>query len=176
VKADPEALAGWTAASHELALSKSFPGGDGGDFFELTTTRNRGRLQASDAAASDVTAVEYDVCIKPLMGWGGSRFERQYSTAGWLAALPIFEPGYQIIMSHGLASGSIVVDGKTVEFKDAAAYAGTKTNADVSLGVHSISLEWTPIGPHRLDPLTLNPFGVLASPYTSILRGARGEG
>lgn len=141
MKADPEALVGWTAASHELALSKSFPGGDGGEFFELTATRNRGRLQASDAAASDVTAVEYDFDIKPLMGWGGSRFERQYSTAGWLAALPIFEPGYQIIMSHGLASGSIVVDGKTVEFTNAPAYAGNETNGEVSLGMRSAGLD-----------------------------------
>jgi len=46
----------------------------------------------------------------------------QQSTAGWLSFLPIFEPGWQILMAHGLATGWIEWNGKT-QFTNAPAYS-----------------------------------------------------
>jgi len=61
--------------------------------------------------------------VTPKFGWGGGADAKQYSTAGWLAALPIFEPHYQILMAHGEASGAVEWRGRTFEFRDAPCYA-----------------------------------------------------
>jgi len=61
--------------------------------------------------------------VRPLMGWGGGASARQFSTAGWLAALPVFEPHYQVLMAHGLASGFVEWQGSRFDFVDAPAYA-----------------------------------------------------
>ena len=53
--------------------------------------------------------VEYDFDIFPQIGWGGGPDARQYSTAGWLAAFPVFEPHYQVLISKGKAMGSLSV-------------------------------------------------------------------
>ncbi|MGQ9838109.1 MAG: tocopherol cyclase family protein [Cyanobacteriota bacterium] len=45
------------------------------------------------------------------------------ATMGIGSYLPIFEPGWQILMSHGLATGWIEWGGKRYEFRDAPAYA-----------------------------------------------------
>lgn len=47
---------------------------------------------------------------------------RQYSTAGWLASFPVFEPHWQITMAHARASGSVSWNGTTYEFEDAPFY------------------------------------------------------
>jgi len=47
---------------------------------------------------------------------------RQYSTAGWLASFPVFEPHWQITMAHARASGSVNWNGTTYEFEDAPFY------------------------------------------------------
>lgn len=47
---------------------------------------------------------------------------RQFSTAGWLASFPVFEPHWQITMAHARASGSINWNGTTYEFEDAPFY------------------------------------------------------
>ncbi len=54
----------------------------------------------------------------PIYGWG-----RQQSTGGWLSALPIFEPGWQVLMAHGLATGWVEWQGDRYEFTDAPAYS-----------------------------------------------------
>ncbi|MGF1481246.1 MAG: tocopherol cyclase family protein [Cyanophyceae cyanobacterium] len=59
--------------------------------------------------------------IKPIYGWGNPQSPQQ-STAGWLSYLPIFEPGWQILMAHGLATGWIDWNGKRHKFTDAPAY------------------------------------------------------
>jgi tocopherol cyclase len=45
--------------------------------------------------------------VTPVSGWGN--FAQlpgtARATAGWLSYLPIFEPGWQVLMSHGLAKG-----------------------------------------------------------------------
>jgi len=56
------------------------------------------------------------------VGWGGRLGDKQYSTAGWLAAFPVFEPMYQVVMAHGLASGWVEWRGERREFRDAPCY------------------------------------------------------
>jgi len=52
--------------------------------------------------------VEFDLRLQPEIGWGGDLMTaRQYSTGGWLAAFPVFEPHYQVLISRGVASGTI---------------------------------------------------------------------
>jgi tocopherol cyclase len=58
----------------------------------------------------------------PVYGWGNANGFQQ-STAGWLSALPIFEPGWQILMAHGLATGWIEWQGERYEFTNAPAYS-----------------------------------------------------
>ncbi|AKG21904.1 tocopherol cyclase family protein [Calothrix sp. 336/3] len=60
--------------------------------------------------------------IQPIYGWG-NKGSWQQSTAGWLSSLQIFEPGWQILMAHGVASGWIDWNGKLYEFEYAPAYA-----------------------------------------------------
>lgn len=59
--------------------------------------------------------------IKPIYGWGDPQ-KPQQSTAGWLSFLPIFEPGWQILMAHGLATGWIEWNSQRYEFSNAPAY------------------------------------------------------
>ncbi len=59
--------------------------------------------------------------IKPIYGWGNPKLPQQ-STAGWFSYLQIFEPGWQILMAHGLASGWIDWNGQRYEFTNAPAY------------------------------------------------------
>lgn len=60
--------------------------------------------------------------IEPIYGWGNSQ-QLQQSTAGWLSFLPIFEPGWQVTMAHGLATGWVEWQGKQYSFTDAPAYS-----------------------------------------------------
>ncbi len=60
--------------------------------------------------------------IKPIDGWG-HRFYPQQATAGWLSFLPIFDPGWQVLMAHGLATGYIDWNGKKYKFNDVPAYS-----------------------------------------------------
>lgn len=59
--------------------------------------------------------------IKPIYGWGNPHSPQQ-STAGLLSFLPIFEPGWQILMAHGLATGWIEWNHQRYDFTDAPAY------------------------------------------------------
>jgi tocopherol cyclase len=107
------------ADSNELYIRNLFRGGDS---FELTKDKAFGR--ASDADC--IVSFAFD--LKPIVGWGGGAKSRQYSTAGWLAAFPFFEPHYQVLISKGFASGSVLVqnrdDGEVAEhkFTDASLY------------------------------------------------------
>lgn len=60
--------------------------------------------------------------IEPVYGWGDQNAAQQ-STAGLLSFLQIFEPGWQILMAHGLATGWIEWNGYTYEFTNAPAYS-----------------------------------------------------
>jgi tocopherol cyclase len=58
----------------------------------------------------------------PVYGWGQPQ-QLQQATAGALSYLPIFEPGWQILMAHGLATGWIEWQGERYEFTNAPAYS-----------------------------------------------------
>ncbi len=64
----------------------------------------------------------WDYTIKPIYGWGNSDRPQQ-ATAGWLSYLSAFDPGWQVLMAHGLATGWIDWNGEKYEFTDAPAYS-----------------------------------------------------
>lgn len=51
-----------------------------------------------------VKTARWEYSTRPVYGWGdvGST---QKSTAGWLAAFPVFEPHWQVCMAGGLSTG-----------------------------------------------------------------------
>lgn len=63
--------------------------------------RHQGRL----LLPSGKVQAQWHYQVIPVEGWGGAR---QKATAGWLSYLPLFEPGWQVLMAHGLASGWIL--------------------------------------------------------------------
>jgi tocopherol cyclase len=85
--------------------------------YQATAILNQGRLR--DPGTGRSAAWHYQ--IKSLYGWGSSD-KPQQSTAGWLSQFQIFEPGWQILMAHGLATGWIDWNGDRYEFTDAPAY------------------------------------------------------
>lgn len=85
--------------------------------YQATATLNQGCIR--DRGTNKYCRWEYE--IKPVYGWG-DRGSIQQSTAGWLSFSQIFEPGWQILMAHGLASGYIDWNGKRYEFSNAPAY------------------------------------------------------
>jgi tocopherol cyclase len=85
--------------------------------YQATATQHQGVLQDPSGAIA-----RWDYQIQPLYGWG-SPHARQQSTAGWLSSLQIFEPGWQILMAHGLATGWIDWNGQRTTFHQAPAYA-----------------------------------------------------
>ena len=108
--------------AHNLEIRNYFPSTQ--DYFRLTENRVSGRTSTGQGPIM----ADFDIDLFPKVGWGGSGDSRQYSTAGWLAAFPIFEPHYQVLISKGTAMGSMTVtssaDGKKVEydFTDATIY------------------------------------------------------
>lgn len=85
--------------------------------YQATANLNQGVIQ--DPASGRYCRWQYE--IQPLLGWG-NRGNIQQSTASWLSFLQIFEPGWQILMAHGLASGWIDWNGKVYEFTKVPAY------------------------------------------------------
>jgi tocopherol cyclase len=85
--------------------------------YQATATLNQGKLLDPGSGR----AVSWCYEIQPIYGWGDSR-KPQQSTAGWLSQFQIFEPGWQILMAHGLATGWIEWNGKRYEFTNAPAY------------------------------------------------------
>jgi tocopherol cyclase len=51
-----------------------------------------------------VKAARWEYSTQPTYGWGNVG-SKQKSTAGWLAALPVFESHWQICMASGLSTG-----------------------------------------------------------------------
>lgn len=85
--------------------------------YQATATLNQGRIH--DPATGNYCQWLYK--IQPIYYWGNQNSWQQ-STAGWLSSWQIFEPGWQILMAHGLASGWIDWNGKTYHFINAPAY------------------------------------------------------
>eukprot|EP00172_Hildenbrandia_rubra_P000684 Plantae.Rhodophyta-Hildenbrandia_rubra.ctg13751.p1 GENE.Plantae.Rhodophyta-Hildenbrandia_rubra.ctg13751~~Plantae.Rhodophyta-Hildenbrandia_rubra.ctg13751.p1 ORF type:complete len:422 (-),score=63.91 Plantae.Rhodophyta-Hildenbrandia_rubra.ctg13751:618-1883(-) len=65
---------------------------------------------------------EWNISFQALDGWG-SRGEKQKCTGTWIGYLPVFEPGWQVLLGHGKGWGYVEWKGKRWEFKDAAVYA-----------------------------------------------------
>lgn len=89
--------------------------------YQGTATQHQGKL-TDPSRLSGSPAVSWDYHIQPIYGWGNPD-RAQQSTAGWLSQFQIFEPGWQILMAHGLASGWIDWQGRRYEFQNAPAYA-----------------------------------------------------
>lgn len=51
-----------------------------------------------------VKTARWEYSTRPVYGWGDVK-SKQKSTAGWLAAFPVFEPHWQICMAGGLSTG-----------------------------------------------------------------------
>lgn len=86
--------------------------------YKVTSKLNQGCIY--DPRNKQYCRWEYQV--QPLYGWGNPRLAQQ-ATAGWLSYLPVYDPGWQILMAHGLATGWIEWQGKKYEFIDAPAYS-----------------------------------------------------
>jgi tocopherol cyclase len=95
--------------------------------YQATATWHQGSI--SDVGNGSSCRWQY--AITPVYGWGNLD-KPQQSTAGWLSSLQIFEPGWQILMAHGLATGWIEWNSDTCyrtglrqryEFTNAPAYS-----------------------------------------------------
>lgn len=69
-----------------------------------------------------VKTARWEYSTRPIFGWGNVD-SKQKSTAGWLAAFPVFEPHWQICMGGGLSTGWIEWDGEKYEFENAPSYS-----------------------------------------------------
>ncbi|KAK9835048.1 hypothetical protein WJX81_007145 [Elliptochloris bilobata] len=95
--------------------------------YQASLTWHQGALVADEAGAagnlpSTVLGARWAFSVRPVSGWGAAH-ERQRATAGWLAALPVFEPHWQIVMAQGRATGWIEWGGQRYDFEDAPSYA-----------------------------------------------------
>ncbi len=96
--------------------------------FEATPTWHQGRLVPQERGAagfldSTTSSAAWAFGITPQTGWGDAPPAAQRATAGWLAALPVFEPHWQVCMARGTATGWFEWGGTRHEFTDAPAYA-----------------------------------------------------
>lgn len=85
--------------------------------YRLTATHHQGILSEPGRHSA-----RWCYSIQPVYGWG-NRDRPQQSTAGWLSQFQIFEPGWQILMAHGLATGWVEWNGTRYCFSQAPAYA-----------------------------------------------------
>lgn len=86
--------------------------------YQVTATWHQGKLWAPGLGQW----VRWAYAVQPVDGWG-DRGAPQRSTAGWLSHFQIFEPGWQILMAHGLATGWIEWQGDRYEFTQVPTYA-----------------------------------------------------
>lgn len=86
--------------------------------YQVTATLNQGIIH--DPATNKYCRWQYHT--KPIYGWGNPGCP-QKSTGGLLSYFPIFEPGWQVLMAHGLAKGWIDWNGKYYQFRNIPAYS-----------------------------------------------------
>ncbi|KAG9456117.1 hypothetical protein H6P81_000625 [Aristolochia fimbriata] len=92
--------------------------------FQVSPIWHQGSIR-DDGRSTYVQTVEtasWEYSTRPFYGWGdvGSK---QKSTASWPAALPVFEPHWQICMAGGLSTGWIEWGGERFEFQNAPSYS-----------------------------------------------------
>lgn len=92
--------------------------------FQVTPTWHQGSLRDNGRTSyvETVPTAKWEYSTRPTYGWGDKGGE-QKATAGWLAALPVFEPHWQICMAGGLSTGWIEWGGERYEFEDAPSYS-----------------------------------------------------
>ncbi|KAE8056602.1 hypothetical protein FH972_013357 [Carpinus fangiana] len=92
--------------------------------FQVSPLWNQGFIR-DDGRSNYVDTVKtarWEYSTHPTYGWGNVG-SKQKSTAGWLAAFPVFEPHWQICMASGLSTGWIEWDGERFEFQNAPSYS-----------------------------------------------------
>jgi tocopherol cyclase len=93
--------------------------------FQLSATASTGCLRNGilEDSRADAGAIEWNVGMIPVLGWG-TRGGQGRCTATWLSHLPVFEPGYQVLMAHGIAAAgsSVLYDGECWDLSGAALY------------------------------------------------------
>ncbi|ESA32374.1 tocopherol cyclase [Leptolyngbya sp. Heron Island J] len=91
--------------------------------YRVTATSHEGQFWNPALART----VRWHYSLEPVYSWGAP--QQPQSTAGWLSQFQIFEPGWQILMAHGLATGWfewVDAAGQVVDrfdFEQAPAYA-----------------------------------------------------
>eukprot|EP00884_Botryococcus_braunii_P021088 jgi/Botrbrau1/7663/Bobra.0159s0105.1 len=95
--------------------------------FQASGTWHQGSITAQGEGAggylpSTVGSARWAFSVSPLLGWGPEG-SKQRSTAGWLAALPVFEPHWQVMMAKGRATGWLEWGEQRLDFQDAPIYA-----------------------------------------------------
>ncbi|WP_019499269.1 tocopherol cyclase family protein [Pseudanabaena sp. PCC 6802] len=94
--------------------------GAAGQGYSASDRHNKGAI--SDPVTS--MSCRWDYHIEPIYTWGNVRDNagQAIPTMGYLSYLPVFEPGWQILMAHGLATGAIAWNDRVYEFDRAPAY------------------------------------------------------
>ncbi|KAK2661206.1 hypothetical protein Ddye_007739 [Dipteronia dyeriana] len=92
--------------------------------FQVSPLWNQGFIRDDGRSnyLKTVKSARWEYSTRPIYGWGNVG-SKQKSTAGWLAAFPVFEPHWQICMAGGLSTGWIEWDGERFEFEDAPSYS-----------------------------------------------------
>ncbi|MGB8701321.1 MAG: tocopherol cyclase family protein, partial [Thermosynechococcaceae cyanobacterium] len=86
--------------------------------YQVTATWHQGVLRDPGSGQS----ARWQFALEPIYGWGNPQGVQQ-STAGWLSQFQIFEPGWQILMAHGLATGWLDWNDQRYAFHQAPAYS-----------------------------------------------------
>jgi tocopherol cyclase len=107
----------WKQAGHPHYLPSHRFAEQVGEGYQATATQHQGVLKHPTGEQ-----IRWQYETRPVYRWGGLR-ELPRSTAGWLSSLQIFEPGWQVLMAHGLATGWMEWCGQRYEFANAPAYA-----------------------------------------------------
>jgi tocopherol cyclase len=87
-----------------------------GQGYSASDRHNKGKI--FDRATS--MSCQWDYRIETIYNWGNTGWT--IPTMGYLSYLPVFEPGWQILMAHGLATGAIAWNDRVYEFDRAPAY------------------------------------------------------
>ena len=86
--------------------------------YQTTSTLNQGFIR--NPGNNKYCRWQYK--IKPIYGWGEMN-QSPKATAGLLSFFSIFDPGWQVLMAYGLATGYIDWNGKIYQFQDVPAYS-----------------------------------------------------
>jgi tocopherol cyclase len=104
------------ARRDRLMLEHWGQGRQSGQGYSASDRYNKGMI--FDPAS--LMSCQWDYEIEPISTWGNPG--RAIATMGNLSYLPVFEPGWQILLAHGLASGAIVWGDRRYEFNRVPAY------------------------------------------------------